>query len=248
MILLSLLTGCSLLGGITNPTVMEGVALGVAPPTDSRIDLTDTEFEKGAAAALAMANASDLSNLADAPVDGADVDMLLPDLGSIPLHGNGDGNYSADSEDGLVYTEGVDATMSAVVDGVASSIRVRLPPNPVLDIPETSAPGRPLTVSLAGQAFDNMMVVVLDGETGDILFDNRPDTIQEIYDYTHGDSDLALSIPGDVFSEESVYLVGVAGLNNAKLDDIENANTALSAFLAGRLSFSLLSTLPPVQQ
>jgi hypothetical protein len=252
VLLFALLTGCSQIedvkdavNGLTNPLVFEGLVIGVAPPSDDRIDLTGTEFSSGAFAAMELADCADVADLANAPVTGAVVQFLSDETGGVTLHDDGGGSYTADSGDGLVYTAGADATVKAKVGDDESSVRLPLPPIPTVDIPESAAPNQSLGINLTGQAFDNVLVVVIDGATGETTFDNRPDSIEDVYNLTHGSGSLAVEIPGGAFADESVYFVGVAGLTNAASADIENANTVLSAFMGGRLAFSAVSTLPP---
>ena len=251
MFLFASLLGCAQLDqakdvvdGLTNPLIFEGVALGVAPVADDRVDLSGTDFDQSAAALITLADAADVADIANAPVTGADVSIVSDSGGRVHFADAGDGTYTADSEDGLTYDPGAPATVSMTAGGEESSVTLTLPPAPDPGLPANAPPNQPLAVNLNGQGFDNVLVVVLDGATGAVTYDNRPDSIQDLYDLTHGEGELAVQIPGGAIPDESVYLVGVAGLVNADASQIENANTALSAMMAGRLAFSVVSTMP----
>lgn len=230
--------------GVTAPIVIEALFVGVAPP-DEGVDLSGTQFESGAAVAVMVADAASVDNLADAPVVGADVALLLDTAGRVELNDEGSGQYTADGSDGVTYVEGDYATIYAGFDGQEARLRQRLPRTPDLSLPASAAPGQDLEIDLTGQGFDNVLVAVIDSSTGETVYDNTPDAIEEIYQITHGEGEQRVVVPGAALQNESVYLVGVAGLSNVDTADIDSANTALSAFLAGQMQFTAVSTLPP---
>jgi hypothetical protein len=247
----ALLVGCNLdklkenVEGLTNPLVAEGLFLGVEPPSSQDIDLSGTEFDNAAAAAVMLADASNVNDLEEAPVTEAAVGVLSDAIGRVDLHEDSDGTYSASADDGLVYTEGDDVVLSMGVGNTTAKMGARLPRSPnVAGIPASGAPNAGFTVDLSGQDFDNVLVVVLDGATGDVTFDNRPDDIKAIYDLTHGEGSLVVEVPGGAVPDESIYLVGVAGLKNTDSSDMDEVNTALSAFITGRMAFTAHRTLP----
>lgn len=247
LVLLSLL-GCAEIKetfeGLTNPMVALGFMVGVEPPEDERIDLSGTRFEQGASALAMLADAAEADQMDEAPVTGASVAMMLDAHGRVDMPESGGGAYAADASDGLVYEEGDTATLSATYGDETSSIAMRLPPSPDIVLPDNTAAGSGMTVDLSGQGFDNVLVFVMDATTGEVTFENTPTGIEDLYDLAHGDSEVVVPIPPKAIARESVYAVGVAGLKNADAADVENANTALSAFVAGRVAFKAVSTLP----
>lgn len=233
--------------GATNPLVMEGLVVGIAPPESGDLDLAGTAFEDGASAVVAVADADSVDNLDEAPVEGASVALLAETGGRVDMVDEGSGRYAATGADGLVYTEGDDVTLSVDYGGGedASSAQLKLPRRPDVSFPANVPKGQPLHVNLSGQAFDNVLVAVVDGASGETVWSNYPTTIQDMYQLTHGAGSLAVDVPGSALNRESVYLVGVAGLVNAGSDDLTNVNTLLSAFTAGRLLFNAVSTVAP---
>ena len=58
---------------ITNPLVVQGLILGVAEPEDDAIDLSDTDWANGALVKVFLADASEVDDMANAPITGATV-------------------------------------------------------------------------------------------------------------------------------------------------------------------------------
>lgn len=250
MLLLPLLFGCSDLDdlkekveGYANPTVIEGIVLGVAEP-DFDFDLSGTEFDKGAAAVVFLADAASVDEIEDAPIAGATVHMLSESAGKLTMRNEGEGRYSVTGDDGFEYKVGEDLDLSIELGDAASGASVRAPAAAELELAETHTPGANLSVDLTGQGFDSALIVVFDASSGEITFSNQPETIKEVYDFTHGGSGgVAVDIPGSAFAGESLFAVGVAGLVTAGEDDFTDANTLLSAYMAGKMKFFPVSTI-----
>lgn len=246
-LLLPLLVGCEdlneKLSDYTNPTVVQGLVLGVAQP-DFDFDLSGTEFDKGTAAVVFLANAANADEIEEAPITGATVSMLSDSTGKLKMKDEGSGQYSLTGDDGLEYTVGEDLDLNIVHADGTSGASVTAPAAANADIPETHTRGTALTVDLTGQSFNSVLIAVFDASSGDVTFSNQPEGIKEIYEFTHGGSgSLAVEIPASAFPGQSVYAVGVAGLKNAGEDDYTEANTLLSTYLAGKMKFWPVSTL-----
>ncbi len=249
-LLLPALVGCSDLDdlkdkveGYTNPTVVEGLVLGVAEP-DFDFDISKTEFGKGAAGVVFLADAASADEIESAPISGADVSILSETTGKVGMKDDGDGKYSITSEDGFEYTVGDSLDLNVDLGDMATGASVVAPAAADVDINEEHTAGEAISVDLTGQAFSSVLVAVFDAGSGELTFSNQPESIKEIYDFTHGGSgSLVVDIPGSAFSAESVYAVGVAGLKNAGEDDFTDANTLLSAYMAGKMKFFPVSTI-----
>ncbi len=247
---LPLLVGCSDLDdlkdkveGYTNPTVIEGLVLGVAEP-DFDFDLSKTDFNKGAAGVVFLADAASADEIESAPIDGADVSILSETTGKLAMNEDGDGKYSITGDDGFEYTVGEDLDLNVDVGDQSSSASVTAPAAADVTIDEAHTAGEAITVDLTGQSFSSVLVAVFDAGSGELTFSNQPEGIKEIYDFTHGGAEsLVVDIPGSAFSAESVYAVGVAGLKNAGEDDFGDANTLLSTYMAGKMKFFPVSTI-----
>ena len=246
-LLLPMLIGCTdlneKLNDYTNPTVVQGLVLGVAEP-DFDFDLSGTDFDKGSAAVVFLADAASADEIEEAPIAGATVSMLSESTGKLSMKDEGSGQYTLTGDGGLEYTVGDALDLNIEHDGGTSGASVVAPAAADADIPETHTSGTGLTVDLSGQSFNSVLIAVFDASTGDVTFSNQPEGIKEIYEFTHGGaSSLAVEIPASAFPGQSVYAVGVAGLKNAGEDDYTEANTLLSTYLAGKMKFWPVSTL-----
>lgn len=219
--------------GLTNPLVVQGWYVGVAEPESDQIDLSGTDFDKGAALTVFLADAGNANELDKAPVSGAGVQADGVDLSE-----ESDGAYAASSDDGLTYTEGGDSLVSVQIgDGMAEAT-VLTPAAADANIPTTGALGANLTVDLSGQGFDNVLVVVLDMASAEVVWTNTPSDIKGVYDFATADQVNSLTVPGaEAFAGSGVYAVGVAGMNKADSDSFVDMNTALSSVMAGKLRF-----------
>jgi len=247
--LLPLLTGCEAISGLkdkveglTNPLVIEAIYLGVEEPDAGTVDLSGTDFDQGVFATAFLADAASVTDLANAPVEGAEVNLRSEALGNFPMNDGGGGTYTASGDDGLRYDNGDPVTISVELDGKHSATVVA-PPAVDANIPVNHTAGEPLGVAAGDDQLTTLFVVVMDASSGAVTFDNRPGGIEELYELTHGGGALAVEIPGSAFPRASAYAVGVAGMNLTEDDQLDELNTALSAFLAGKFRFYPVSTL-----
>lgn len=246
-LLLFTLTGCDdlteKLDEYTNPTVIQGLVLGVAEP-EFDFDLAGTDFDKGAAAVVFLADAANADEIEEAPIAGASVSMLTETTGKLGMKDEGSGQYTLTGDDGLEYTVGEDMDLNVVNGDTTSGASITAPAAADADIPATHSAGSSLTVDLTGQSFSSVLVAVFDASTGDVTFSNQPEGIKEIYEFTHGGAEgLSVEIPASAFPGQSVYAVGVAGLKNAGEDDYSEANPLLSTYMAGKMKFWPVSTI-----
>lgn len=229
--------------GLTNTMVVESLLLGIeAPDTNSKLDLSGSDFAQGTTVKAFLADASDPTSLSDAPVKGAAVNFVSDgNGGQLALKDNDDGSYSAtEGDQGLVYfAEKV--SLSADYGDAIHSISVDAPPLATVDLGSSHTAGAPLTIDISDQDFDGLLVVVLSGPSADLSFSNIPTSIDDIYNFTHGDSPLAVDVPGDSFSDAGLYAVGVAGTRNAGADDMTEVNTVLSTFIGGQFKFTAIT-------
>ncbi|MFT5682470.1 MAG: hypothetical protein ACI8RZ_003388 [Myxococcota bacterium] len=252
------LSGCGKLGeiqdtveGITESFVVEGIYLGVEQPDD--VDLSDTAFS-GARFTAFLADAGQINEIEEAPIEGAALMLLSPgNGGTLPMVDGGGGKYELSADDGLEYVSGEEISLTSNYNDAARSLSVDAPPAPSLDIDPAHTSGTPMAVDLSGQGFDAALAVVMDVETGEITWSNEPQDISALYDMTHpggigfGESEdtddtLIIEIPAKAFAAESYYIVGVAGMVVADTDTFENVNTALSTIMAGKLRFADVCT------
>jgi len=231
--------------GITNNFVVEAFFLGVEPPEDETIALAleGTDFASGARATAFLADAAEVTDIENAPITGATLSLLSSANGSVTMAaGDVDGQYGSSGDDGLDYSAGEDVTIRADWDDEDRAIMVGAPPAPQPGIESAHTAGQGLDIDLSGQGFDAALVVVIDTATSEIVFSNEPSDITELYEFSHGQGEVEVTVPGDLLGDETIYAVGVAGLVNADEDDFDNINTVLSTFMAGKFTFTGLCT------
>jgi len=248
-----LLPGCDLLGeaieefeGLTNPLVAQTFLLGVAAPEDADLAaaIEDSAMELDRAIQVFLADAASADDLENAPVSGAAVTVQVGAGDAVSLDEAVDGGYKATGVDGLEYITGQDATVSVTLGESTATMSLTLPVAVSATVPTEVDANTALSVDL-GSGYDGVMGVVIDVVSSEVTWDNRPLGIQELYDFTHTDGTVStLEIPADAFPSESLYAVGIAGIENADPETFENVNTVLTSFMAGKVTFYPVSTIP----
>lgn len=243
------LSGCAQLSewqekfeGYTNPLVAQAMFIGVAEPDSEFIDLGGTEFESGAAVQVFLADASNVDDLENAPISGGAVQVRVGNNPSLPLYEEDIGAYRATGVEGLDYIVGQDTSLTISIDGQKGSATGKLPEAAVIDV-EWYQDGTDLAIDLSHHSFDTVLGVVIDMVTGELVWSNEPADISELYDMTHASEPVnRLIIPGVVFSQESVYAVGVAGMMVTEEEQLDGVNLALSSYMQGQLVFNPVCT------
>lgn len=231
--------------GLTDTLVTQGFILGVQAPDDPLITpfLEGSDFEIGTAVTVFLADASDVTDLDNAPVANGSVQV---DGNAAKVASNeGGGLYFIDpSDDTLQYQAGSNWTVWVDTGGEElGSIVHTLPPTANVSVPAQWTPNTAMNLSIAGQGFDNVLVVVLD-DAGSLTYSNEPVSIQEIYDFSTGGGVDEIALPGSAFPGEGVFAVGIAGMTNSESQNTFNMNTALSSLMAGEMVFHAVATLP----
>ncbi len=224
-------------GGLTAQLVVEGLILGVSQPDE--LDLSATDFAPGTGFTAFLADAGEVRDLETAPISGATVSVQ-----GATADEQGNGTYTYVDDGSLAYAPNARWTMSVTINGDVATADVTLPPEANVVVPDQHPTGQALTLPLAGQPFDSVLIVVIDMETGDVVFSNQPEGITELYEFTHGDGIEDVTIPGTTFGKEGVYALGVAGMVTTEAADLTEMNTAISAVLAGSMKLFPVCTLP----
>lgn len=227
--------------GVVEPFAMQSTHVGVVPPEDPQLieAISGSEYGSGVLTRLWPYDAKlggepdGLQPLFQGDASGGRV-VMLPDP-----EGSG---YRLDGEDGVRYTAGDEIEVEVSYEGVPRWIQVVAPEAPTVAFAKYHGAGEPIRVSLAGQDYTRALVMVLDVETSETLWSNLPSSADDIEGGARGAEALVVDIPGDVFGEESVYAVGVAGAVEAGSDDYAELNTAVSGFTAARFEFSTVCT------
>lgn len=254
------LSGCqklddlkSTVEGLTERFVIEGIYLGSAP-FDGEVDLEEAGFG-GAKVIAYLADASQVTEIEQAPITGVDLRLVISGNGSSILDEDGSGKYSLNDEGGLDYLDNATATLSATYDGEDRQVQVTTPAAADLSALDIIQPvGTPMVIDLSGQGYDTAMVVVIASDGGEVTYSNEPTGIEDLYEMTHPDGislsddeevkddNLLIEIPERAFAQEGVYAVGVAGLYTSGTDDMTGVNTAISTMIAGRFRFVTVCT------
>jgi hypothetical protein len=230
--------------GYTATLAVEGLLLGVAPPESDAIDLSGTVFDTAADLSVFIGDASSLDDLGSAPIEGLSVSLKNDQLGSLPLVDEGRGLYTLSSANGLAYYDDQAYAITVALAGGTSRAPGEAPEAADVDVPLQHEAGTPLSIDVSAFDYDSVLIGIIDMSTSDVTYSNQPETIEEVYDFTHGTQAVARAdIPGSAFTAESTYAVGVAGMRNADPNDFDAVNTLLSAFLLGKMRFWPLSTV-----
>lgn len=224
--------GRDILEGLTNPLVVQALALGVELPEDAQGVTLPPEFSDGATATAFLADAGNAAELENAPISGATVTLQAEEL-----EPTAPGSYSL-SPGILPYDAGEAWSFSATInDSRAATATVNLAPAADYTLPTDLTAEEGFDIDLTGQGFTGTFIVVTDSD-GETTYDNRPTDIQGFYDLTQGDDVTVVQVPGTAFPEAGVYLVGVAGIETTSgRDTMERMNTALSSMMSGNLTF-----------
>lgn len=240
--LLLLSAGCDRLEQIdaqTSPLVAQGLFLGVDLPPGVEID-ADEALGQTSICQVFLAQVSDPSQLADSPVEGADVRVKSPLYGSLAFAEEGEGKYVVDATSGLVYEPGDEPIVSFELDDVEGRVGGEAPEAPEVDLPSTITIFEPVPVEL-DEDVENVVVAAYDLDRGNMTWTNLPEGVDQVYEFTHPEEAVRhVEIPGDAFRRKGNYVVGVAGMEIADPEDFEGVNTTLSAFMAGQFALSLL--------
>ena len=230
---------------LTNPTVGQAVILGVEEPNSEQIDLSNIDVEVGTGFTMFLANAAEVSDLENAPVEGAAVNVSGNN--QVAAVDSGDGIYTVEPGQGLEYVVGSSLTMSVDVPGVeeTGTISIELPDAVEMSVEELWEKDAAMSLDFRGQGFGSALIIVYDAQNGELTWDNRPETISEVYEVTKGTEQVGIvEVPGAAFPKESLYVLGVTGMVNADSGDIDGMNTLLSGLMAGKMKLFPVATLP----
>jgi hypothetical protein len=225
----------SSLDGISQSTVVQGAVMAVELPDDDRIAplLEGTDFAPGVAVTAFIADASSVTDLANAPISNALVTVDGNVSETIPSQGSG--LYASDpSSSDLVYEDGGSWTLGIDVGGDPGLAALALPAAASFDVPQTHGANESLIVDLTGQGFDSSIVIVID-DSGNLTFNNLPQDIKGLYDQMQLEEAGAITIPGSAFPGAGFYAVGVAAMAHTSADDLDGMNTLLSGVRTGKM-------------
>lgn len=248
LIPIALLGGCDLfnkaadaINGVIDPVVAVGVIAVVDTPQviSDRVTLPE-EYQAGVSAEMFLADARSVSDLANAPIAGADVTM--GGCGdTVTLADGGNGSYSTAAQ--LPGCDGPTFTVRRADVDPNSVLPVTIPAEQDAGIPSHVDAGADLTLDLSNADWSGAVLVVLDATDGSVVWTSKPTDVTGWYQLLKGQMDLsAVTIPGASFAADSEYAVVVTGLQRTTGADLEEVNTVLSTVAGGRGAVYLTTT------
>lgn len=232
LLLVPLVAGCGIVDAATATTVVGGLL--VATPDVSVAQQIDLSSEVVATAWVGERD-SPTSTEAPEPIEGAAVQVSIQGA-NVALPDVGGGRYATTSvmAPGLVYTPGASYAFVAEANGARyggtlpaaptrlSPAALVLDPAPTAahpDVPEAllHPADTKLTVRFPEQYGRFGYVTVLranpnDATDPELVFDNRPDTAQEILDLVVGNPSRTVEIPATAFAQDGIYAIIVVAL------------------------------------
>jgi hypothetical protein len=227
--------------------LVQSLFIDIAPPEFPGLDPSEIDGLNFAPfATVLLADATEIADIENAPILGAEPKIRVGDNGAVLLEDQEDGTYYGDGTFGLVYSPGDEATLTIRIDGVAHSAVVQMPREPDrLDVPLQHTANENMVLDFADYSYHQILIVVVDAETYEVTYSNEPETPQELYEFSQDrDIKTKFDIPSRAFNRETYYAVGVAGILLSSDDQLDEINTALSAFMAGKFYFYPVSTVP----
>jgi hypothetical protein len=224
--------------GLTNPVLVGGLVIGTKPPADPalRAALEANGVMDFTEVRLVVADALALQDIEQALVTDAALTVRAPD--PFVMTAGDDGWYGLSRAAAPPYSPGASWTLEADLPDrvLPGTVQVELPEAAVVALDAEHEPGADLVFDLTGQGFDYAYATVFDWR-GEEVYSSAPVGNDEIVDLVLPSSDQVerVVIPGDVFQDEDLYIVGMAGMRRAPAETVEGLNEALTAVFAGRL-------------
>lgn len=245
---LVLIGGCDLfrkaedtVNGVIDPQV----AVGIVAQFDTPDLLPETftlpeQYQAGVSATFFLADARSVSDLENAPIDGAT--LSLSGCGdSVLLSDGGDGSYSTAAQ--LPGCEGPEFTTRRTDVDPHALLPVTIPARQDVGIPAQVEAGQDLVLDLSQADWSAAILAVVDVTDGAVVWTSEPVGIQGWYQLLKGQQDLtAVTIPGASFAEDSEYGIVVTGLQRTRGADLDEVNTVLSTVAGGRGSVHVTTT------
>jgi hypothetical protein len=227
--------------GLTQTTVVQGAVMGIEAPAELQDLLAGTDFSSGVAVTAFVADASSVTDLADAPIDNAQVTVE----GNVSEQAapQGHGLYLTDpGSSNLVYADGDTWSLDIDVAGEVGTVALTLPAGANVQVDPQHDKNTPMSIDLSGQGFASAVVVVVDQE-GTVTFDNAPKTITDLYESMNSTDPGTIEIPGSAFPSDGLYALGIAAMNHTTSEDVEGINTGLSKVRVGKMLMFPVSTV-----
>ncbi|MFT6821452.1 MAG: hypothetical protein ACJATT_005282, partial [Myxococcota bacterium] len=185
-------TGCELfentqdaIDGLTNRSIALGLVIAVEEPEEA--DLSSSGLEAGTAFSLFLGDAGSAADIENAPINNATVTLQ-----GIQTDDPAEGVYLITPDRGLVYEDGATWQVAMSLPSGAASATLQLPVAPDFDPVTEHTAGEGVSIDLAGQGYDAVVVVVIAASSGDLTYSTEPVTAREVYDLTRGSDEITV--------------------------------------------------------
>jgi len=228
------LTGCDAINNavdavenIFNKRAAVGIVTEVVPDEAVLTMPLPEEFQAALGGTIWVMEVGSGDTVTESGIEGLQVDMVgCSNAG--PFEELGDGAYYF-LEPGTCVSPRVE-----IVDGQKeAALDIDMPVVPVLDLP-TVHDGSSLSIDWTGQDFHGMLVVVMNAQTGSIVYTNEPETTQDWIDLAIGTQDSPTVVPSSAFPSNGVYAIAVTGYRRVKAKEIDGLNSVATRMLAGK--------------
>ncbi len=247
---IGLLSGCGnleMLADQANDALVPRVVVGVItvlqePDVDPRLGSMNLgDFEDGVGGMMMLADAS----------DGSSMDRMLLSDSEVRMFGCGSQAGLSEDQPGIYLR-----TPPSQLDGCAdnpfsisvwrddgdSSVFIDLPDTLVVDLPLSVPMGESIWLDLDPDEYDTVLVVLSEGPTGRILWDNQPDGLTGWYEFLRTPNVSGMFVPGQFLLPDTVHVLTVTAFKVMPSENIDNANRLLSVAAGGRTQITAFTT------
>jgi hypothetical protein len=229
------------LGRITNQTVLSGLVIGSDDFEHPLIDMETGSYSINESRLFIASAGVDSTDLNPEPITGASVDLESNTNGTLGYTEDGDGFYGVNSDDGLEYVDNEMVSIVFTDEAGTHSISTTLPMSAEMDLDDEHAIGDEMVIDLTGQGFDSHIVVVTRFPDGEVVYSNEPTDFSGIYEMANSEGELTeVVIPGDAFSVEGIYAIGLSAMIATDSENMVELNTVLSSLLAGKVTYDVV--------
>jgi hypothetical protein len=221
--------------GLTDPMVAQAIVIGVEPPSARELEpLVEAGLvNPGVTVQVFLADAADAADMANAPINGADVIIETPD-DAVRAAALGTGSYAYEASGEVAYVPDDLWTLWADAGREkASWVDVVLPPAAELDLPAFTDADTELALDFRDQGYHSAIVTVFQLGGGP-TWTNYPTSINEVYERSLAHDPLEeIVIPGAAFPRRGVYGIAVAAMVHNDDEQLGEVNKLLSRGLSG---------------
>ncbi|MEC7988178.1 MAG: hypothetical protein VX278_23630, partial [Myxococcota bacterium] len=249
-------TGCDVLmqkvgelDSFSKPFIVDGLYMGTPVVESETFSLSEDDVLSEAQITLHLASTSFDESMNTAPISSAVVQLTSDNISPFPIPESSEakGSYTASANEGLPYPAGEYITIDVErSNGTTHQIGITAPLAPMFSLPAGHPTSEALSIDVSDQEYYESFVIVLRADTGEITYQKFPQTVEELYEYAHPNAAVKhetaeyieqIQIPPSAFPSNTVYAVGIAGIQSSLQEDMIEVNTLISSLIAGQFRF-----------